>query len=356
MFFICYPGLKPGAILSPFRAVYIFSNKVVNCTLFTLMREVAFIKQNKQKWLEFEKAMAGKFSGNPDALADLYIHLVNDLSYSRTHYPKSKTTIYLNHLAATAYQKVYKTKREEQGRIRYFFLQEVPALVYQYRRFMYLSFALFFISVTLGALSALFDDSFVRLILGDQYVNMTIANIRNGNPTAVYESGSNWGGFIAITANNIYVGVRCFLFGITAGIGTFYVMLQNGIMLGAFQTFFHLQGVFWESVRAIWIHGAMEIFAIIIEAMAGFIIGASILFPGSYSRLDSFKKGIRTGTMIFISTLPYTIAAGFLEGFVTRYSPSMPKFLSVFIIMVTLSVISYYYLVYPFVLRKKAGS
>lgn len=317
------------------------------------MREVAFIKQNKQKWLEFEKAMEGKFSGNPDELADLYIHIVNDLSFARTQYPKSKTTIYLNHLAATAYQKIYKTKREDQSRLKYFFLHEVPEMIYQYRRFMYLSFALFFISVSLGVLSALFDDSFVRLILGDQYVNMTLENVRNGNPTAVYAGGSNWGGFIAITANNIYVGIRCFLYGISAGIGTFYIMLQNGIMLGAFQTFFHQQGVLWESVRAIWIHGAMEIFAIVIEAMAGFIVGASILFPETYSRIESFKKGIRVGVKIFVSTIPFTVAAGFLEGFVTRYSPQMPPLVSVVIIILTLSAISMYYLIYPFWYQKK---
>ena len=64
------------------------------------MREIAFIKQNKEKWLEFEQAIFGKTKKNPDDLANLYIHLVNDLSYAQTYYPKSKTVVYLNHLAA----------------------------------------------------------------------------------------------------------------------------------------------------------------------------------------------------------------------------------------------------------------
>ncbi|MDO6425098.1 stage II sporulation protein M, partial [Saccharophagus degradans] len=89
-------------------------------------------------------------------------------------------------------------------------------------------------SVGIGVLSAIFDDSFIRLILSDGYVNKTLENIKNGNPTAVYNSGTNWGGFIGITFNNLYVGLKAFAFGITGGIGTAYVLLSNGIMLGSF--------------------------------------------------------------------------------------------------------------------------
>ena len=77
------------------------------------MREVAFIKQNKEKWLDFEKAIFGKTLKNPDELASLYIHLVNDFSYSQTYYPKTNTIIYLNNLAYKAFKKIYKTKRED---------------------------------------------------------------------------------------------------------------------------------------------------------------------------------------------------------------------------------------------------
>ena len=97
----------------------------------------------------------------------------------------------------------------------------------------------------------------------------------------------------------------------------------------------------------------MEIFAIVIEGAAGLILGASILFPKTYSRMTSFKIGVKDGVKILISTFPFTFSAGFLEGFVTRYSDSMPNWLSVGIILVTLGIISYYYLIYPFILNKK---
>jgi uncharacterized membrane protein SpoIIM required for sporulation len=317
------------------------------------MREVAFIKQNKEKWLDFEQAIFGKSIKNPDEMASLYIHLVNDLSYAQTYYPKSKTVVYLNYLASQIYQKIYKTKREEKNRFVYFFKTEVPLLIYQYKRYLLYAFILFFACVGIGVISAKYDDNFVRLILGDHYVNMTLENIKDGNPVAVYKSGSNWGGFIAITLNNLFVGLKCYIYGIFGGIGTFWILIQNCIMLGSFQYFFHQQGVFWESVQGIWIHGSMEIFAIVIESACGFILGASILFPRTFSRLNSFKIGFKDSLKIFLATIPFTIAAGILEGFVTRYSLEMPNWLNVFIILSTLSIISFYFLIYPTIVHKK---
>ena len=312
------------------------------------MREVAFIKRNKDKWLSFEQAILGKIKKNPDDLAGLYIQLVNDLSFAQTYYPKSKTVVYLNHLAATAFQQIYKTKRTDRNQLVTFFKVEVPYLIRQNSIYLKYAFILFFIAVSLGVLSATYDESFVRLILGDDYVDMTLENIKAGDPVAVYKSGTNWGSFIGITMNNLQVGLKCFVYGVTGGLGTVYIMLSNGIMLGSFQTFFAQEGVFWTSVRGIWIHGAMEIFAIVIETMAGLLLGASILFPGTYSRLESFRTGMKTGLKIWLSTLPFTISAGFLEGFITRYSNIMPNVISVGIILSTLSIISWYYLIYPF--------
>ena len=317
------------------------------------MREIAFIKANKNKWLEFEQAIFGKAKKNPDEMANLYIQLMNDLSYAQTYYAKSKTVVYLNYLASQIYQKIYKTKRTESNRLVYFFKTEVPLIVYDYRRYLVYAFVLFFASVFLGAISARYDADFVRLILGDGYVNETLENIKDGNPVAIYKSGSNWGSFIGITFNNLKVGMMCYIFGIFGGIGTFYISLQNAIMLGSFQYFFFQQGVFWKSVRGIWIHGSMEIFGIVIETAAGYILGASILFPKTYSRMNSFKIGFKNSFKIFLSTVPFTIAAGFLEGFITRYSIDMPNWLSSFIILFTLAIISFYYLIYPFIVHKK---
>lgn len=317
------------------------------------MREIAFIRQNKEKWLEFERAITSGDKKNPDEMSSLYIQLINDLSFAQTYYPKSKTVVYLNHLAAQVYQKIYKTKRVEKNRLVYFFKTEVPLLCYAYRRYFLYAFILFFLSVGIGVISAINDKDFIRLILSDGYVNMTMENIEKGNPVAVYKSGSNWGSFIGITLNNLRVGAMCYFYGISAGIGTFRIAFENGIMLGSFQYMFYEHKVFWESVRGIWIHGSMEIFGIVVETAAGFILGASVLFPRTYSRLNSLKRGFMASFKIYLSTWAFTIAAGFLEGFITRYSVDMPIWASTAIILSTLSFISWYYLIYPVFVHKK---
>ena len=317
------------------------------------MREVAFIKQNKEKWLSFEKAIVNNDFDNPDELASQYIHVINDLAYAQTYYPKSKVIAYLNQLSANAYQKIYKTKSTDTNRIVSFWKTEVPLICYQYRKFIHIAFIIFAAFTFIGAISAANDGEFVRSVLGDDYVNMSLENIEAGDPVAVYKSGSNWGSFIGITINNLRVGIIAFVLGVFLGVGTLYIMFKNCIMLGSFQYFFYDKGVIWESVRGIWIHGAMEIFAIVIECAAGLILGASILFPATHSRYTSFKIGAKTGIKILISTFPFTFAAGFLEGFITRYSNIMPHWLSVTIIIITLGIISYYYLIYPFKVQKQ---
>ena len=317
------------------------------------MREIAFINQNKSKWLDFELSLTQKSKHNPDELANLYIQLLNDLSYSQTYYPKSKTTIYLNFLVSQMYRKIYKTRRMEHNRVAFFFRTEVPGLVYQYRKQVLFAFVIFFFFCLLGVLSARYDKTFVRLILGDDYVNMTLKNIDKGDPMAVYKSGNSMGSFIGITMNNIGVASKAFIYGLSGGILTFYIAFQNAIMLGSFQYFFYEQGVFIESLKGIWLHGAMEIFSIIISTAAGFVLAGSILFPKTYSRLYSFKTGVRDSLKIFISIIPFFVVAGFIEGFVTRRSDTMPLWLDILIIVGTLSIISFYYLIYPFIIHKK---
>ena len=79
------------------------------------MREAQFLKQNADKWKTFEQEIG--LHQNADLLADRFIELTDDLSYSKTFYPKSNTTRYLNGLAALFHQNIYKNKKEKTERI-----------------------------------------------------------------------------------------------------------------------------------------------------------------------------------------------------------------------------------------------
>jgi uncharacterized membrane protein SpoIIM required for sporulation len=316
------------------------------------MREAAFVKQNKDKWLKFESLLQNKNILRPEQLSNIYIEISDHLSYSRTFYPQSNTTTYLNQLAASAHQKIYKNKKESQNRFITFFTKEFPLFFYKFQKQLLLSFLIFAFFSAAGAFSAASDHTFVRSILGDAYVNMTLQNIAEGDPMAVYKKMSETDMFLGITINNIRVSLMAFSMGILAGIGTVFILMQNAVMLGSFQYFFYDQGLLWESARTIWIHGTIEISVIIIAGCAGLVVGKSILFPGTYTRLTSFVKGVKNGLKIVISTIPFFILAGFLEGFVTRLT-QMPDWLAILIIGSSLALILFYYIFYPIFLHKK---
>lgn len=318
------------------------------------MREAAFVKQNKEKWIVFEKAIAFSSKISPDELADQYIHLTNDLAYAQTYYPESKTLLYLNSLASQAHQKIYKNKKESKNRIVDFWKVEFPLFFYQHHKTLFYSFLVFAIATAIGVLSTLYDDSFVRLILGDSYVNETLNNIDKGDPTAIYKSGSEIGSFLGITINNIRVAFIAYAFGVFTSVGTAYVLFSNGIMLGAFFTMFYNQGLLLEASKNVWLHGTIEISVIVVAGAAGLIMGNSILFPKTYSRKVSFVKGAKDGLKVVVSTIPFFIIAGFIEGFITRYS-QMPTTLALTIIFASLALILYYYIIYPIILNKKHG-
>ncbi|MDX1327269.1 MAG: stage II sporulation protein M [Arenibacter sp.] len=316
------------------------------------MREAAFVRQNKEKWVAFEKAMNLNAHMSPDQLANAYIKLTNDLAYAQTYYADSKTLLYLNSLASQAHQKLYKNKKERRNRIIDFWKTEFPLFFKQYHPTLLLAFLLFAVSAAIGSISSLYDDSFVRLILGDAYVNETLNNIAMGDPTAIYKGGSEIGSFLGITINNIRVAFLAFAFGVITSIGTAYILFSNGVMLGAFITFFYTQQVFFEANKQIWLHGTIEISVIVVAGCAGLIMGNSILFPKTFSRRVSFMKGAKDGLKVVVSTIPFFILAGFIEGFITRYS-NMSVWLALTIIGASFSLIVYYYILYPILLNRK---
>lgn len=310
------------------------------------MKEVTFIRRNLEKWKKTEKVVeqAGKLS--PDRLADAYTELTADLAFSQTHFPHSRITIYLNNLASALHNEIHRSKREKWSRILTFWSKEVPLTMYDARRELLVSFLIFIISVGIGIVSTANEPEFVRLILGNRYVDMTLENIARGEPMAVYNGGSEASMFLGITFNNIMVSFYCFAMGVLTSFGTGYVLFSNGVMVGAFQAFFAQQGLLGESMLAIWLHGTLEISAIIVAGAAGLALGNGWLFPGTYSRLESFRRGARRGLKIVIGTVPIFILAGFIEGFLTRHT-EYPDWLRLSVILLSLTFILFYYIYLP---------
>jgi len=329
----------------------IFAVHVIRVQKKYAVREGLFIKKNIDKWRDYQYNQAT----DPDEMAEQFTELVNDLGYSKTFYPHSRVTQYLNGLASRIYLDIYKNKREESGRIWRFWKTDLPLTVRKHHRTILVAFLMFAGFCIMAAFSAAHDETFVRGILGDSYVEMTEQNIANGDPFGVYKSMSEWNMFLAIALNNIYVSFRVFALGILLGIGTIREMFMNGVMVGAFQYYFFAKGLGWESVLVIWIHGTLEISSIILAGAAGLIVGNSILFPGTHKRLHSLMRGGKEGLKVMIGIVPILLVAAFLEGFVTRYS-TMPRWISISILASSFIFIVWYFVIYPIRVQKKISN
>ncbi len=315
------------------------------------MRETKFIEQNKEKWAEYESMLQ---SGNhePERLNHLFVQITDDLSYARTFYPNRSVKVYLNQLAQRIFHQVYKGRRFPTERLRRFWTHDVPQTFWESRRAIALSFALFVLAFTIGVVSSIIDPEFARVILGDDYVRMTLDNIEKKDPMAVYKDHQPLGSALGIAANNLFVAFRTAVVGVLASIGTIFLLLYNGIMVGAFQYFFIEKGLFLESFLTIWIHGTLEISAIIMAGAAGLMAGSGLLFPGTYTRTQAFQISMRKAMKIFIGIAPLIVLAAFFEGFLTRFT-EVPDVARALFILANFAFVVWYFVLLPWQKARK---
>lgn len=311
------------------------------------MREGQFLKQNIDRWKSYQQP-----TDDPDELAKRFTHLVDDLSYAKTFYPFSNTSRYINTIAAELYLSIYRNKKEKSNRIVMFWKVELPLIMRSHHRTLLFTFLFFALFIGLGVFSAMNDQTFIRSILGDGYVDMTERNIAKGDPFGVYKSANSFIMFVMIAINNIGVSFYAFAMGIFASVGTLWVLFQNGLMLGVFEYMFFKHDLGVQSILVVFIHGTLEISAIVIAGCAGMIIGNSILFPKTYTRIQSLVKAAKDGVKIVIGLIPIFITAAFFEGYVTRHT-GMPLWMSLSILSGSLIFILWYFVFYPIRVSKK---
>lgn len=324
------------------------------------MREIVFLKSNEKRWRQTEAIIEGKSFTSPDDLAKLFIQLSDDLGYAQTNYPDSPSTKYLNQMTVQLYRIIHKNKKFHFNRLFSFWRYELPLEFRRSHKQFLLSFLFFAVFTLVGLVSVHYDPDFAKVILGDQYVEMTNKNISNDDPMAVYKEGEGQDNlfeeesfmFIRIALNNVIVSIYTFIGGALFGLGTFYLLFNNGIMLGTFQWYFYTKGLLFSSFLTIWIHGTIEISCIIIAGAAGLVLGSGFLYPGTYSRKKSFIVHAKRGVKIMIGIIPLILMAAFLEGFVTRHT-EWHWSIKLSIILCSLAFVLFYFVLYPIWLERK---
>jgi uncharacterized membrane protein SpoIIM required for sporulation len=315
------------------------------------MRESKFIEQNKKKWEELEHMLSTQ-DKDPNKLSDLFVQITDDLSFARTYYPSRSVRYYLNNLAQQIFHNINKGKKNGLKNFKEFWVIQIPKVIYDSRKELLLSFIVFTLAIVIGIFSSLTDKEFAKSFLGEEYIRMTMENIKSGDPMAVYKSSGEFTMFFQITVNNIQVAFWTFVTGILFSVGTLITLFYNGIMVGTFQYFFIEKGLFWDSFLTIWVHGTLEISSVIIAGGAGLKLGSGLIFPGTYTRLQAFILSGKKALMLMISTVPLFILAGFIESFLTRYTDLHYSIKASFI-LISLVYIAGFYIINPLYQAKK---
>jgi uncharacterized membrane protein SpoIIM required for sporulation len=310
------------------------------------MQEAVFVRQNIEKWKKVEVMIGDTVFATPDEKVEAYNEVTSDLAFARTQYPGSPLTSYLNGLALNLHRDLFYHKKTSWSRFLHFWTHDIPLAVYDARKGLLLSLAVFVSFIVIGVLSTIGDPDFPRIILGDSYIDMTLRNIEAGQPMAVYATGTQMDSFLSITLNNIMVSFITYAMGVLTSFGTCYYLMHNGIMVGAFISFFLVRGIFAESLLAIMLHGTLELSSIVICGGAGITLGNGWLFPGTYTRMRSFLVAARRSVKVLVSAVPVVVVAAFIEGFFTRFT-EIGDGLRLLVILLSLAFILFYYVYLP---------
>ncbi len=312
------------------------------------MREALFIKKNKDRWQKNQQQPPE----DPDEMAREFTQLVEDLAYAKTFYPSGKVTHFINNEASKIYLQIYKNRKEESNRLLTFWKIDLPLTLYKHRSVLLFSFIFFLVFFSIGFFSAVQDEEMPRRIFGDGYVDKTISNIESGNPFGIYESGNPLLSWLMLMIHNIRVALLMFVSGIFCGVPSLYLLSENSVMVGVFDQFFASRGLGLDFWLVVFVHGTLEITALIVTAAAGLVFGKSFLFPGTIRRMDAFKQGAKDGVKIMVGLLPVFGLAAFFEGFITRLYNDI-SVLTTLVFGLSVVFVVWYFIIYPLRLGRK---
>lgn len=319
------------------------------------MTEEQFIQINSSTWRELEnffpklnkKGIRALPSGEIKRFLHIFRLSSHHLAYVRTHFPKSNLEVYLNSLVGKSHSHVYAVRKISPGSFIRYISYGFPELLRETRLYVLSSFGFFALGGIIAMLMVFINVNNASFFLPQELIE----GIKSGKM-----GGGEWNyplmsSFIMV--NNISVSLRAFVFGITLGLGTIYVLYQNGALLGALTALVYMYGDptgYWSLILP---HGIIELAAIFISGAAGLIIGKSMLLPGEYTRKHSLIKGTKKAVALILGVVVMLIIAGIIEGFFTPLDiPEASKLIFAGITGVVLAA----YCVIPYVVKKKHQS
>jgi uncharacterized membrane protein SpoIIM required for sporulation len=255
-------------------------------------------------------------------MASLYRTVAADLARARSQKVGNTLIQSLQSLTTRAYTQIYQgSRRQEWQGVVDFYKWGLPSVIRNNFYYIAAAFGLFMVSALIAWWYAWHDPVFMSLVVPEGLISK------------VRDEGKLWMGSIvgveplassSIMINNLSVSFGAIAGGITFGLYTTYLMILNGLLIGAVGTLVGQNGLaypFWAFVLP---HGSLELPAIFFAGGAGFLIAKALLFPGKYRRGDALKfYGSQAAQLVF-GIVPMLVIAGTIEGFFSP-NPAIPE-------------------------------
>jgi uncharacterized membrane protein SpoIIM required for sporulation len=286
------------------------------------MISIRWLEKRKPYWARLE-ALVQKSGRGVSALSHselqelglLYRQTASDFATVREDVSNRQLSAYLNQLLGRSHNLIYHGQKTKVSGLLKFYGETYPRVFRETLPLTVLAFAIFAVTGIAAWIITMHDPAFANRLLGPQMMEtierreMWTHSIVTVKPLA--SSG--------IMTNNLSVAFSTFALGITGGLGTIWMMVTNGLLIGVigaatYQTGMALQ--LWSFVAP---HGVLELPAIFIAGGAGLEIARGLLFPGLLPRRQSLALAGGRAARLLLGTIPMLVIAGVIEGF---FSPS----------------------------------
>lgn len=300
-----------------------------------------FIKKHREDWKQLEQ-LAAVLSKRKRSITGteirqfhrLYQKAAQNLSYSQTYFPQEEVTPYLNSLVSKSHNLFYKDQVSSLKQVRDFFSTKFIGLLLEQWKFVVIAMILFTLG-GIGSFVAVVNEplSIYSILPAEMARGVDPEGLGKGGGAAIDSSLMS----AAIMTNNIRVAILAFAGGISFGLITVYLLITNGILIGALAALFWNHGKSYDFWAFIVPHGMIELTAIFIAGGAGLLMGYKLFVPGSYSRPYQLKIQAKRSVQLLLGTIPLFVIAGIIEGFITPAAISLEaKYIVAFLTVIGL--------------------
>ena len=252
---------------------------------------------------------------------ELYRALGRDLSIARRILPSSRVTKALEHSYAKLHSIIYRKPHDWRARLLTLFREEIPEVVRELRPAIFWITLLFVLSAGAGWWLIAQHPELISLLASEAMINgvesgrLWTEGLLNVTPSSMLS--------VSILSNNIAVSLMAFCVGVFFGLGTFYIIATNGLMLGAIFAFTHQHGMAGELLKFVTAHGVVELSVICLAGAAGTMLGEALIRPTHATRRESFQHAATKASRLLLLCALLLVGCGFIEGYLSP-DPDFP--------------------------------